>query len=68
MSKPDPAHPFFISRGFELTDRPTSAVLLRRPEIHLEDLLKEGLYRFGRRIFDERILFRLRLRSSTRVT
>src|SRR5881394_4059930 len=31
--KPDPAHPFFISRGIELRDRPTVVALLRRPEI-----------------------------------
>lgn len=41
--KPDPAHTFFVSRGIELRDRPTIAGLLRRPEIHLEDLLDAGV-------------------------
>jgi tRNA uridine 5-carboxymethylaminomethyl modification enzyme len=40
-SKPDPAHPFFVSRGIELRDRPTVATLLRRPEVRLEELLAE---------------------------
>src|SRR5574339_34400 len=34
-TKPEPGHPFFISRGIELRDRPTVAALLRRPEIRL---------------------------------
>jgi tRNA uridine 5-carboxymethylaminomethyl modification enzyme len=41
--KPDPAHAFFTSRGLELRDRPNVVALLRRPEIHLEDLMKEGV-------------------------
>jgi tRNA uridine 5-carboxymethylaminomethyl modification enzyme len=40
-TKPDPTHPFFISRGIELRDRPTVVALLRRPEIRLEDLMGE---------------------------
>jgi tRNA uridine 5-carboxymethylaminomethyl modification enzyme len=46
--KPDPAHAFFVSRGIELRDRPNLAVLLRRPEIHLEDLLREGVIELDR--------------------
>jgi len=42
-TKPDPTHRFFVSRGLELRDRPTVSALLRRPEIHLEDLLAEGV-------------------------
>ena len=41
--KPDPTHPFFASRGIELRDRPSVMALLRRPEIHLEQLLAEGV-------------------------
>ena len=51
VSKPDPAHSFFVSKGLTLRDRPTTAVLLRRPEIHLEDLLKAGLLDFGQEHF-----------------
>jgi len=46
-TKPDIADNFFISRGLELRDRPNVALLLRRPEIHLEDLLSAGLVDFG---------------------
>jgi tRNA uridine 5-carboxymethylaminomethyl modification enzyme len=46
-TKPDPSHKFFTSQGLELRDRPTVALLLRRPEIHLEDLLNAGLVDFG---------------------
>src|SRR4030095_11788108 len=46
-TKPDTGHNFFVSRGLELRDRPTVALLLRRPEIHLEDLLNAGLVNFG---------------------
>jgi tRNA uridine 5-carboxymethylaminomethyl modification enzyme len=43
-TKPDPSHAFFTSRGLELKDhRPSIAALLRRPEIHLADLIKEGV-------------------------
>ncbi|HET9218904.1 MAG TPA: tRNA uridine-5-carboxymethylaminomethyl(34) synthesis enzyme MnmG [Terriglobia bacterium] len=44
--KPDTGHPFFVSRGIDLHDKPSVAVLLRRPEIHLEDLLRAGLVSF----------------------
>jgi tRNA uridine 5-carboxymethylaminomethyl modification enzyme len=41
--RPNPDHAFFSSRGIDLRDRPSISVLLRRPEIHLEDLLREGV-------------------------
>jgi tRNA uridine 5-carboxymethylaminomethyl modification enzyme len=41
--KPDAAHPYFVSRGIELRDRPTVVALLRRPEIRLEELVAEGV-------------------------
>jgi tRNA uridine 5-carboxymethylaminomethyl modification enzyme len=40
-TKPNPAHPFFISRGIEVRERPTVVALLRRPEIRLEELVAE---------------------------
>jgi tRNA uridine 5-carboxymethylaminomethyl modification enzyme len=43
QTKPEPTHPYFVSRGLELRDRPTVTALLRRPEIHLEDLFAEGV-------------------------
>jgi tRNA uridine 5-carboxymethylaminomethyl modification enzyme len=43
-TKPDAAHPFFVSRGIELRDRPTVAALLRRPEVRLEELLAEKVF------------------------
>jgi tRNA uridine 5-carboxymethylaminomethyl modification enzyme len=39
----DIAHPFFVSRGMEFRERPTFAGLLRRPEIHMEELIAEGV-------------------------
>ncbi|HET9943920.1 MAG TPA: tRNA uridine-5-carboxymethylaminomethyl(34) synthesis enzyme MnmG, partial [Terriglobia bacterium] len=42
-SKPEVTHPFFVSKGLELRDRPTVAHLLRRPEVRLEDLLAAGI-------------------------
>jgi tRNA uridine 5-carboxymethylaminomethyl modification enzyme len=42
-TRPDPSHSFFVSRGIELRDRPNVVLLLRRPEVHLEELLKEGV-------------------------
>ncbi len=38
--KPDPAHPFFVTKSMELRERPTVVALLRRPEIRLEELLE----------------------------
>jgi len=42
-TKPDIQHPFFATRGLTLQDRPHVAALLRRPEIRLEDLLRESV-------------------------
>lgn len=42
-SKVDTAHSFFVSRSLEFRDRPNFVSLLRRPEIHLEDLIAEGV-------------------------
>jgi tRNA uridine 5-carboxymethylaminomethyl modification enzyme len=39
----DTAHPFFVSRGLEFRERPTFIGLLRRPEIHMEELIAEGV-------------------------
>ena len=39
----DAGHPFFVSRGIELRERPTVASLLRRPEIHINELIAEGV-------------------------
>ena len=45
--KPDTRHPFFTSRGLDFHDRPSFTVLLRRPEMHLEELVKAGVLSFG---------------------
>jgi tRNA uridine 5-carboxymethylaminomethyl modification enzyme len=42
-SRVDTVHPFFVSRTLEFRSRPSFIELLRRPEIHLEDLINEGL-------------------------
>jgi tRNA uridine 5-carboxymethylaminomethyl modification enzyme len=42
-SRVDTSHAFFVSRGMEFRDRPSFTALLRRPEIHLEDLIREGV-------------------------
>src|SRR5215468_4373979 len=39
----DTMHPFFVSRGIEFRERPTMANLLRRPEIHMSELIAEGV-------------------------
>jgi tRNA uridine 5-carboxymethylaminomethyl modification enzyme len=39
----DSAHPFFVSRSIEFRERPTLSSLLRRPEIHLEELIAAGI-------------------------
>jgi tRNA uridine 5-carboxymethylaminomethyl modification enzyme len=41
------AHAFFIDRGLEFRERPTFSGLLRRPEIHMEDLIAQGLLETG---------------------
>ena len=43
MTKPDLSDDFFVSRGIELQERQSVAVLLRRPEIRLEELLRNGV-------------------------
>src|SRR5215471_8370300 len=39
----DSTHPFFVSRGIEFRERPTMTNLLRRPEIHMSELIAEGV-------------------------
>ena len=46
-TKPDGKHPFFASRALDLHDKPSVTVLLRRPEIHLEDLVNAGVLSLG---------------------
>ena len=36
-------HSFFLSRGLEFRSRPSFVELLRRPEIHMADLIAEGV-------------------------
>jgi tRNA uridine 5-carboxymethylaminomethyl modification enzyme len=40
-------HSFFADRGLEFRERPTFIGLLRRPEIHMEDLVAQGLLETG---------------------
>ncbi|HEY2382648.1 MAG TPA: tRNA uridine-5-carboxymethylaminomethyl(34) synthesis enzyme MnmG [Terriglobia bacterium] len=39
----DTSHAFFVSRGIEFRERPSLISLLRRPEIHLEELIAGGV-------------------------
>jgi tRNA uridine 5-carboxymethylaminomethyl modification enzyme len=39
----DTTHPFFVSRGIKFRERPTMTNLLRRPEIHMIELIAEGV-------------------------
>jgi tRNA uridine 5-carboxymethylaminomethyl modification enzyme len=39
----DTSHSFFASREITFRDRPSFTTLLRRPEIHLEELVAEGV-------------------------
>jgi tRNA uridine 5-carboxymethylaminomethyl modification enzyme len=39
----DPTHAFFVSRSMHFRERPTLAALLKRPEIRMEELIKEGV-------------------------
>jgi hypothetical protein len=39
----DTSHAFFVSRGLEFRERPNFAGLLRRPEIRLEEMIREGV-------------------------
>jgi len=42
-ARPRGDHAFFAARAIELRDRPTFAALMRRPDIHLEDLIRENV-------------------------
>jgi tRNA uridine 5-carboxymethylaminomethyl modification enzyme len=42
-SRVDTAHPFFTSRQLDFRSRPSFIELLRRPEIHMSDLIAEGV-------------------------
>jgi tRNA uridine 5-carboxymethylaminomethyl modification enzyme len=44
QSKVDASHSFFELRGLEFRDRQSLISLLRRPEIHLEELIREGVW------------------------
>jgi len=39
----DTSHAFFVSRSMQFRERPTLTALLKRPEIRMEDLIKEGV-------------------------
>jgi tRNA uridine 5-carboxymethylaminomethyl modification enzyme len=39
----DTSHPYFASRAMEFRERPTFVRLLRRPNIHLQDIIGAGL-------------------------
>jgi tRNA uridine 5-carboxymethylaminomethyl modification enzyme len=39
----DTSHAFFASRSMQFRERPTLAALLKRPEIRMEELIKEGV-------------------------
>ena len=43
----DSSHPFFVSRGIEFREKATLSSLLRRPEVHMRDLIDEGVLRPG---------------------
>ncbi|HYR86278.1 MAG TPA: tRNA uridine-5-carboxymethylaminomethyl(34) synthesis enzyme MnmG [Terriglobia bacterium] len=43
QTKVDTSHSFFQSRSLQFRDRPSLAGLLRRPEIHVQDLITEGV-------------------------
>ena len=42
-AKLDTSHPFFAARGVEFRSRPSFIELLRRPEMHIADLIASGL-------------------------
>src|SRR5436853_2355374 len=42
-AKLDTSHPFFAARGVEFRSRPSFIELLRRPEMHMADLIAAGL-------------------------
>jgi len=43
QTKVDTSHSFFVSRSLQFRDRPSLVGLLRRPEIHMQDLIAEGV-------------------------
>jgi tRNA uridine 5-carboxymethylaminomethyl modification enzyme len=43
QTRVDTSHSFFVSRGLEFRSRPGLVELIRRPEIHLADLMREGV-------------------------
>ena len=43
QTKVDTSHSFFVSRSLQFRDRPSLVGLLRRPEIHMRDLIAEGV-------------------------
>jgi tRNA uridine 5-carboxymethylaminomethyl modification enzyme len=43
QTRVDGRHLFFVSRNLEVRERPTVAALLRRPDVHLKDLIAEGV-------------------------
>jgi len=43
QARVDVKHDFFVSRHLEFRERPSFVNLLRRPEIHLEELIAEGV-------------------------
>jgi tRNA uridine 5-carboxymethylaminomethyl modification enzyme len=42
-SKVDTTHSFFVSRSMEFRERPSLLSLLKRPEIRMEELIREGV-------------------------
>jgi len=43
QTRVDPGHPFFVSRSMEFRSRPNLVDLIRRPEIHVADLIREAV-------------------------
>jgi tRNA uridine 5-carboxymethylaminomethyl modification enzyme len=43
VTRVDTSHSFFVSRSMEFRERPTLAALLKRPEIRMEELIREGV-------------------------
>jgi tRNA uridine 5-carboxymethylaminomethyl modification enzyme len=43
QTRVDRGHSFFVSRGLEFRSRPSLVELIRRPEIHIADLIREGV-------------------------
>jgi tRNA uridine 5-carboxymethylaminomethyl modification enzyme len=43
QTRVDTSHSFFVSRSLEFRSRPSLVELIRRPEIHIADLIREGV-------------------------